>query len=336
MSASLKNPEIDELLGKVWSKHANILPELDFLNSVFSFFNRRTAYLGEPGNAKKVVQLVNKFIDEAKELKLKKEQEREREKQLEKERQQEQETKQKEKEKEKENQPQQTTQTETDKYTENKIENNQTSSTATNTNENASSTSTQTSNTEEKKTDAEKDKSNLKDPINNGGITDKYAWTQSLHELDIRIPIPEKFKGKDLKVEIEKRKLYVGIKGKPPIVNGELHDAVLAEECSWTLDREIGRSDKVLIVTMKKENGMTWWKRAMIGDPEIDTSKIEPESSNLQDLDPETKQTVEKMMLEQRQKMMGIPTQKEIEHQQMMAKLKEQFPGMDFSQTKFA
>jgi len=167
-------------------------------------------------------------------------------------------------------------------------------------------------------------------------VTDKYAWTQSLHELDIRIPVAEKLKGKDFKVDIDKRKLCVAIKGKPPLVNGELHDAVLPEESSWSLDKEPGKSDKVLIVTMKKENGMSWWRRAMVGDPEIDTSKIEPESSNLQDLDPETKQTVEKMMVEQRQKMMGIPTQKEIEQQQMMAKLKEQFPDMDFSQTKFA
>jgi len=42
------------------------------------------------------------------------------------------------------------------------------------------------------------------------------------------------------------------------------------------------------------------------------------------------------MMTEQRQKMMGIPTQKEIEQQQMVEKLKKQFPNMDFSQTKFA
>jgi len=180
------------------------------------------------------------------------------------------------------------------------------------------------------------DKSQLQAPVSNGGVTDNYVWTQTLHDVDVRISIPINLKGKDLKVEIGKRKLLAGIKGKPPIINGELHDAVVADDCSWTLDEEHGKKNKTLTLSLKKENGMSWWRRVIVGDLEIDTSKIEPENSQLQDLDPETRQTVEKMMTEQRQKMMGIPTQKELEQQQMVEKLKKQFPNMDFSQTKFA
>lgn len=52
-----------------------------------------------------------------------------------------------------------------------------------------------------------------------------------------------------------------------------------------------------LSILLTKHDQMEWWKCLVKGGPEIDTQKVEPENRKLSDLDPETRQTVEKMMV---------------------------------------
>jgi hypothetical protein len=56
-------------------------------------------------------------------------------------------------------------------------------------------------------------------------------------------------------------------------------------------------ADGVVELTLSKAEGMHWWSSVLAGGPAIDVQAVEPENSKLTDLDPETRQTVEKMMV---------------------------------------
>lgn len=123
--------------------------------------------------------------------------------------------------------------------------------------------------------------------------------------------------------------LHVEFKGQEkPIIEGKLHKRIKVEDSTWYIE------DGKLKIDMAKVKVDEWWKHVCEGDPEIDTTKLKPEDSQLSDLDGETRSVVEKMMYDQRQKQMGLPTSEEQNQMEILKKMQEANPHMDFSNAK--
>ncbi|XP_062005740.1 protein BOBBER 1-like [Rosa rugosa] len=170
-------------------------------------------------------------------------------------------------------------------------------------------------------------KSGLKVPNKGNGLDlEKYSWTQSLQEVNVLIPVPAGTNKRDVLYEVKTNHLKFGLKGQPPIIDGYLFQSIKPDDCLWSIEDQTAVS-----IPLTKKNQQDWWKSLVKGDPEIDTQKVEPEPSKLSDLDSETRQTVEKMMFDQRQKHRGLPTSDELQKQELLKKFMAQHPDMDFS-----
>lgn len=178
-----------------------------------------------------------------------------------------------------------------------------------------------------------------------------YKWTQTIGDLDITTPVEGNLKGRDLRVDLKKESIYVGVKGKEPIIEvctlqlllrqknclltptqGKFPHSIRIDESTWTL--ESTPNGKEISIHLDKTDKSSWWPHVVTTAPTIDVTKIQPETSKLSDLDGETRGMVEKMMYDQEMKRQGKPTSEEQQKQDMLKNFMQQHPEMDFSQAK--
>eukprot|EP01103_Thecamoeba_quadrilineata_P003571 TRINITY_DN13330_c0_g1_i1.p1 TRINITY_DN13330_c0_g1~~TRINITY_DN13330_c0_g1_i1.p1 ORF type:complete len:159 (-),score=33.60 TRINITY_DN13330_c0_g1_i1:117-593(-) len=105
-----------------------------------------------------------------------------------------------------------------------------------------------------------------------GCKTDKYEWDQTKEEVTIWVPLGEGLSGRDVVCKITSRRLIVGVKGKPPVIDGDLGAKVIVDESTWTL---VDGSAVDIVLQKASKGEENWWKSAIVGEAEIDTDLIE-------------------------------------------------------------
>ncbi|XP_021723782.1 protein BOBBER 1-like [Chenopodium quinoa] len=70
----------------------------------------------------------------------------------------------------------------------------------------------------------------------NGQDLENYSWVQPLPEVTVSVPVPPGTNSRSISCEIKKNHLKVGLKGPPPIIDGDLYKPVKPDDCtqiSW-------------------------------------------------------------------------------------------------------
>lgn len=94
-------------------------------------------------------------------------------------------------------------------------------------------------------------------PVNNGGQTENYVWTQTLSEIDVLIEVP-KLPSKSFFVEIKSNHLKMGVKGKKLVIDDDLEKEVDPDESLWSMSDEAGVAGKLMTITLVKKKKMEW------------------------------------------------------------------------------
>lgn len=168
-------------------------------------------------------------------------------------------------------------------------------------------------------------------PIGNGGVTPSYWWTQTLYDTTVYIAVPEGTRARDLDVSIRACALRVALRSSSggggsehmsTIVDGALPERVRVDESYWNLE-----SNRTIVIMLQKIV-QTWWRSVVEGDQEIDCTKVDS-TQKIDEYDEETQGAIRKIMFDQKQKAMGLPTSDEMQANDILEQAKG-LPGSPF------
>lgn len=110
--------------------------------------------------------------------------------------------------------------------------------------------------------DPEDPEDSLPTPINNGGVTEHYRWSQTLAETSVSIALPAGTSAKQLQVVIEPNRLHAQLLtgDKTVFVSGEPDETIDSADATWTLESSGRDGGKTLEIFLPKKNKMSWWK----------------------------------------------------------------------------
>ena len=135
----------------------------------------------------------------------------------------------------------------------------------------------------------------------NGGVTEKYRWTQTISDLTVEMELPlEVASTKDLMIELRSTGMQVKVRG-TIVLDGEFSGKIDVSGSTWMLE-DLRR---VTFSLEKLKEG--WWTSVLVGDAEIDATKVES-TKRIEDYDAETQGAIRKILFDENQKRKGLLT----------------------------
>ncbi|AAZ11775.1 nuclear movement protein, putative [Trypanosoma equiperdum] len=148
-----------------------------------------------------------------------------------------------------------------------------------------------------------------------GGDYGRYSFGQTDTEVIVKVPLPSDTPTKMINVDVKVSSLTIGMKGQSPLISGDLYKPVKVDECTWCVEDK-----SVLVVTLVKTNAQyeEWWPCVTTNERQIDMKTFRPPSKHISELDDSARATIAKMMFDQRQKALNLPSSDELRLRELM------------------